>query len=369
MIPGKINDLNHTLFRQGYQDGAALIFFISILLAMSLLTGYMLDLTTTSTFGELSYNHLDRAYFMAEAGGNYACKSVRLGTGTDIHNKTFTLYDDQGNQEGQFKIIIDDTDPRLVHSIGTITAAISSNVEVKLTYSIPSIFDHTIFAKDKITLKKDVIITGSIATNDSSISQVNYEGEVVVNAGKTLVPINFSCGTCEGDELVIDGDIWEEDEIYEFSNVTIEQNATLTIDGDVVLYVKENFLAGMGSTIKIQSDSSLTIYVDKKLEFDKDFAVEFEPPQPDDRAKDFVIYGTSNAESILMGKEITFIGTIYAPSADIDIQKAQISMGAIIGNTITIGKDTKMTYDESVLDIITPAGVGSISPPKQYFSS
>ena len=144
MILEKINDINHTLFRQGHQDGAALIFFISIILAMSALTGYMLDLTTTSTLGELSYNHLERAYSMAEAGGNYANNLVKFdieidGTYDDsysIHNKTFTLDDSSGTQEGQFKIMVDDTNSgyTLVHSIGTISSGISSDVEVKMTY-------------------------------------------------------------------------------------------------------------------------------------------------------------------------------------------------------------------------------------------
>ena len=384
MILNKIKTINKKLFRNRSEEGAALIFFISIILAMSILTGYLLDLNTTSTFGELSYNHLERAYFMAEAGGNYANNLVKLDIETDatydddylLHNQTFTLDNDGGTQEGQFKIVIDDTDTNytLIHSTGTVNSGIYSDVEVKLTYSMAktsssAVFDQTVFAGNNITLDKDVTIEGDLGTNASSISQasgVTITGDEQVNAGKTLTPISFSCGTCTDDKDINSSETWNG--TYEYLNVTIDAGKTLSISGDVILYVKEDFFAGIGSKIKILSDSSLTIYVDGNAEFKKDFAVEFDP-QPD-RAKDFVIYGTSNANTIKLAKDITFIGAIYAPSADITIQKAQSFIGAVVGDTISVDKDGTITYDASVQDISTPV-VGNIvlSQPEQYFSS
>ena len=384
MIKKKIKDINRTLFRQGHQDGAALIFFISIILTMSVLTGYMLDLTTTSTLGELSYNHLERAYSMAEAGGNYANNLVKFdiendGTYDDtysIHNKTFTLDDSGGTQEGQFKIMVDDTNSgyTLVHSIGTISSGISSNVEVKITYSMNKtsfeIFDQVLFAKNAINLKKNVTIVGDLATNDSSVSKdpsVTITGDEKINAGITLTPIIFACGTCVTDKNINSSETWF-DGTYEYLNVTIQRNEILAISGDVILYVKEDFFAEIGSTIKLLSNSSLTIYVDNSLTLKKDFSVEFDPQT--DRAKDFVIYGTSNADTISLEKGITFIGTIYAPTADIYIKKAQIIGGAIVGNTITVGQGAAIVYDHGVKDIVTPVdGTMVLSFPKQYFSS
>ena len=121
-------------FRLGSESGAALVFFISILLAVSLLAGFLVDLMTTSTLGQASVNHLDRAYFMAEAGGHYAIPLVRQDIGADttyddtylLHNQTFTLDDASSNQEGQFRILVDDSDPTItqVDAIGTISSGI-----------------------------------------------------------------------------------------------------------------------------------------------------------------------------------------------------------------------------------------------------
>lgn len=383
MIREKAKCLDRKQFFHSNQDGVATLFFIVIILAMSVLTGYMLELTTTSTFGELSYNHLERAYFMAEAGGHYATTRVKQDIMSDttyddtysLHNQTFILDEAGGSQEGQFKILVDDTNPdhTLIHSIGSISSGISSNVEVKLTYSMSktssALFEKVLFAGNELTLKKDATIDGDIASNASSISKdsgVTITGNEETSVGRTLTPIIFTCDTCVDDKEINGSETWFNG-TFEYLKVTITQNATLTISGDVILYVKEDFLAGIGSTIKLLSDSSLTIYVDKTAIFKKDFALEFDPLP--DRAEDFVIYGTSNAKTIALEKEVTFIGAIYAPSADVMIKKAQKFVGAIVGDTVIIDKEASITYDARVKDITTPISAGvTIGRPKQYFS-
>ncbi len=69
------------LWGRNGQKGSAVLVFISILFVASVLTGYMIDFTTTSTYSELSYNHLERAYFIAEAGGQYQAADRRQAGG------------------------------------------------------------------------------------------------------------------------------------------------------------------------------------------------------------------------------------------------------------------------------------------------
>jgi len=128
-----------------------------------------------------------------------------------------------------------------------------------------------------------------------------------------------------------------------------------------------------GLYIEIDSSSSLTIYVDNKAEFGKKFRVEFDPTP--DRAEDFVIYGTSNADTIKFDKNTTFIGAIYAPDAEIEIGDNSNITGAIIGDEIKVKKNASITYDSDVLNISTPiggipiGGGGSMGKTVQYFSS
>lgn len=380
----KIRILNSILFRRGDEDGSALVFFVSILLAMSVLAAYMLDITTISTFGELSYNHLNRAYFLAEAGGNYANKLVKLdleGDGTyddtySLHNQTFTMDGAGGDQDGQFKIVIDNSDPDylFIHSTGVVSAGIVLSTETTITYSIAktssSLFDNPIFAGDEITIKKDTSITGDVGTNDSGISKesgVTISGDEHTNAGRTMESINFSCSNCNSDKEISGSETWSTG-TYEFLKVKINESSVLIISGDVVLYVKEDFIAEKESTIRVLANSSLTIYVDKKFELKKEFSVEFDP-QPD-RAENFVVYGTSNADAITIEKETTFIGAIYAPDADIDIKKESTLTGSIIGKKLNIEKECVITFDPDVEDINSPVGGGGVSlgASKQYFS-
>ena len=126
--------------------GAALIYLISIILIMSVLGSAMLNLYSTSTLSQVSTNHMDRAYFMAESGAGYAFPLVKVdiesnGTYDDshgIHNQTFILEGGDGNsdEEGRFHILVDDSDPdfTLLTCVGTITVGVSTDVETKIVY-------------------------------------------------------------------------------------------------------------------------------------------------------------------------------------------------------------------------------------------
>ena len=112
-------------------QGAALVYLVGIILTMSVLGTAMLNLSTTSVVGHVSANHTDRAYFMAEAGLNYALHLVK----TDI--EADGIFDDEANDdtptfilnkgskdEGQFTIKIID-DPNETKIIITSTGSIN----------------------------------------------------------------------------------------------------------------------------------------------------------------------------------------------------------------------------------------------------
>lgn len=372
--------LKKLLLRRGNQNGASLLFFISIILVISVLTVSMLELTTTSTLSEISFNHLQRAYFMAEAGGNYAKKIFNDGRKNDppkrkIDNETFTV-----DGAGQFSIFANLDENNRIHSTGTINTGISSKVEVKLIYLLKgggnpsSPFKESIFSGNKMELGDHVQITGDVGTNHTEISKgkkVSITGEEKTSMGKKIDPIKFSCSGCNSDyEIGEKGStVWSEG-TYKYKNVTMEKKSTLIITGNVILYVKEDFEADEKTTIEIRSGASLTIYVDGEAEFGEKFSVEFKPSP--NRAEDFVIYGTSNADSIKFEEHTNFIGAIYAPNAEITIKKHSNITGAIIGDEIEVKEHVTIEFDEDVKKIEPPVG-GTVKNGKwtiteQYFS-
>jgi len=144
------------------EQGAALIYLISVILIMSVLGAAMLNLISTSTLGQVSGNHVDQAYFMAEAGARYALGLVKDDIESDgayddthaIHNQTFVLDHDSTHEEGRFKILVDNTDPKftLITAIGTINVGVSTDVEAKIIYSMVK----TVLKKGKVVLSDPV---------------------------------------------------------------------------------------------------------------------------------------------------------------------------------------------------------------------
>jgi hypothetical protein len=370
-------------FGPNRQGGSVLIVVVSLLLVMSVLIGFMLDLSTTSLFGELTYNQMERAFFMAEAGGHYACPLVKQDIESDatyddtysLHNQTFTL-DDGGTQDGQFTISVDDSDPAstLVYSTGLVGTGIYLDAQVTLTYSMAktvaaaSPFDKALFAGRSLWLGWNVKVNGDVGTNATHIWDLfgaDISGTTETSASRTLDQIPFSCSGCSGD-LEINGSVTWSEGTYEYENVTLKKNNTLTISGDVVLYVESDFVTEQGTSITILPDSSLTIYVDGSAEFGKNsFSNQGGSPE------DLVIYGASNADTITFDQGSLFIGAVYAPGADILLGKNMQYTGAVIGDKVTMVRGSMITYNSDVLNITAPVSGGSvvIDTPIQYFSN
>jgi len=166
-----------------------------------------------------------------------------------------------------------------------------------------ALFDSAIFSGNKLEIEKYVYIDGDVATNGSKIEKekgVTITGSEETSVGKTLDSITFSCSSCNADKKIKNDETWSSD-TYEYKKLEIEKKTTITISGDVILYVKEDFKVEKEVTFRLLDGASLTVYVDKKVELEKKFAIEF--PQGPDRPEDFVIFGTSNADTIKLYEE------------------------------------------------------------------
>lgn len=174
--------------------------------------------------------------------------------------------------------------------------------------------------------------------------RVIITGTEKTNAGKTLGSIIFSCATCNTDETIKKDETWSTG-TYKYKKLKLEKKNTITISGDVSLYVKEDFIVEDEVIFKFIAGASLIVYVDKKVEFKEKFTVTF--THGPDRPEDFIIYGTSKANTILIEEESIFIGGIYAPNAKIEVKEKSVITGALIGNKLKIDKkDVKITWDK-----------------------
>jgi hypothetical protein len=152
------------------QDGAVMIMIIISMVMASIVGVAMVELTTTATYGQLSTNHQDRAYYLAESGGRYALPlvvdDVVNGVTTNIdllHNITYTLDNgsitDGGDAADFILYQCEDQDFKIKNN-----AIINGGLYAPLT--------------DKIAIEGQAHVTGSVVADKVSMkndSQITYD--------------------------------------------------------------------------------------------------------------------------------------------------------------------------------------------------
>lgn len=366
-------------------SGAALVYLIGVILVMSVLGAAMLNLTTTSIVGQVSANHTQRAYYMAEAGINYVLFEIGKGREAGSLNGEKIILNQGSEQEGQFSITVDDSNVSQTRFtvVGTIGAAVSAPARASLTLVFaktinpggPSIISRSIFSGGELELGKNVQVYGDIGTNDSEIKKgkgILITGNEQTNAGQTLESINFTCDNCNSDEEIKNNTTWNTGTL-EYEKLKIKKNVSITIAGEVIIKVQEDFTVEKNTRFIFLPGASLTIYVDKKAEFKENMHVVFSGGTP--RPEDFVLYGTKNADEIKIEKNILYNGVIYAPDAKIEIKENVHFTGALVGKEVKIEKNVQVTWDSDA-STVTAGGSGggagtggaTLSNPSQYYS-
>ena len=378
-------------------QGAVMIYLIAVMLVLSVLSAALVQLTSTSILGEISANHMTRAYYLAEAGLFYALDRVKNDIQSDgvfddvdnIHDQTFTLDTAAGDLEGRFHILVDDSDPDFIFitTTGLLGTGVSVDGKTTLTGKIERIsapkFDRVLFSDNAMTLNANVHVTGDVGTNRSSINKnflASVSGNIETNMGRTLTSIPFSCTSCSGDYTTGNASI--DSYILKANKFHVNANTTLRLSGDNVFYIKDTMTVGSGAHIFLEEGASLTIYTDHGITFDSGSSIDFSGAA---RPEDAVIVGTTHASYISISDNTDIAAAIYAPTADVSIRHSSNFTGAITGNNITIDGgwlflliyigSSQITWDNDTAEVDIPKdGVGSrtlgfqLGNPVQYYS-
>ena len=369
------------------QNGAILIWLIITMVVVSIIGSSMVYLTTSSTFGVLFANYQMRAYYAAEAGGRYAIPlvsaDVQTSTTTNMElldKKEYTL-----NDNGKFLLEIDDNSPTyiLIHSTGIINAGGFSESLVKITYHLnitQSPFQQAAYGSG-VTLDNNAVTdsydssvgayggsnvgsNGDVTTESDSISLANnavINGAQNTNASSDFSPVELPPGGTETDpfDYQITEDATLSSDTFRASQVKLDNGVQLSISGEVVLIVEQDFTLSNNSSIVLLSGATLSIYVDGNILFDNVSNIN-EGAVPGN----FVIYGTSNTDSIEMKNVSTIYAVIYAPDSSIFLDNNAQLFGALIGDQVHMSNNAEIHFDEAlitqVFDEDVPPNVGSI---------
>jgi hypothetical protein len=378
------------------ERGAILIGLIITITIIALAGAAIVSLTTISTFGEIFANLHSRAYYLAESGGRYAIPKIMANPAqakTDLNGKTFTF--DNGER---FILSVDTTASNitLLESEGVSQAGDWLEARAKVKYRIPQslVFPYAVFTNTGTLtvnnsayidsydsssgpwLKKGAIRNGHVGTNRTGSNSVRLlstsavYGNATVGVGGNpstnitvagtatltgtrsalltavnMTPMAMPTGGGTAVDLILTGSSTYTftEGSYRLNRLTVQNNAVLTISGNVNLYVENSIRVINSGRINIQAGGSLIIYAARDMLVNLSARVN-ETQNPGH----LVIFGTSTFNSLIIRDNSVMNAAIYAPAATASLEDFVIFYGSVMAGTINIINSFALHYDEAL---------------------
>jgi hypothetical protein len=134
------------------------------------------------------------------------------------------------------------------------------------------------------------------------------------------------------------------------SKISLSSKSVLTFSGSgtIRVYVEGDISLSGQSYIKVapspDADLKVEIYVDGSVSLSGQGVV-----NDADLASSFSIWGTENCTSVSVSGQGEFVGTIYAPYADVTLSGQGDITGAVLGDTITCSGQGDIHIDEALM--------------------
>lgn len=133
-----------------------------------------------------------------------------------------------------------------------------------------------------------------------------------------------------------------------YDYITLEPSETLSIIGDVTLYVTGDILIGQ-SHLEIQTlpDSSLTLYVGGNFTARNTTLINTITKEP----KRCLIYGVGSNQTFMLEQSTVLYGIIYAPDSNVYLDNSAELYGAIIANNVELSNSSNLHYDGALGEV------------------
>ncbi len=342
---------------------------------------------------------------MSHADANVQCNGDKTIAGTLTGYGDYDATLDSANQ--------------LIQSVGSIPSRTAFNRiqrRVKATLAKPPIFSFGMFAQGKVTLKQNSVIdaynstlgaygginvdhtNGNVGTNGATAGIVEIDnnadvwGNVSTGPGGTVtengtvhgtisstnsvplpavvVPSSLtslaSGGTLNvsnnGSQTINGGD-------YKYTNITLGNNSTLSINGNVRLYLTGNASQVSLNTgtahvnLNIADGATLQIYSNGTLTFDNNTTINTASHKP----SNLQIYSTYTGDNgISISNNSATYAAVYAPQTDIAITNNAGFYGAVVGKTATLLNNGDVHYDMALASLANPFETSILSNWQEY---
>lgn len=213
---------------------------------------------------------------------------------------------------------------------------------------------------------------GTTSTIDGSVDlfpNTEIPGDIVVGAGSDPEDVinSKASSTVSGDMYALDSDIvfppvivpeglaptvWlGEPNItegrYRYDDPSpFILTGTLTIEGNVTMYVAGDMLLKNEARLYVAPGASLALYLGG--DFEAFYGGNIINATFD--ARNLLMFGTPTCTSIIMKNSVDFWGAVYAPSADLYIFNSAKSVGSFIGASLEMKNSSEFYYDPRLYD-------------------
>lgn len=140
-------------------------------------------------------------------------------------------------------------------------------------------------------------------------------------------------------------------------NIPGDQNV-VNINGDVTLVVSGNVNTGGNTSFKFAPGASLKIVSSGKVDIGASFTNMDGTAPPPSKVQ---IQGTPSCSSIKYSGHVAFVGTIYAPQADVAFGGYSNIFGAVVGKTVDISGGGWIHYDEQLGKLALGGGQSAVN--------
>lgn len=178
--------------------------------------------------------------------------------------------------------------------------------------------------------------TGVTTSGQSSVSG----SKSAADSAKDMTPKSDPGG---GTPLIVSGTMPIGAGTYRVSSISLSSQTTVTISGNVTLYVTGNFTTSGQSKINITSGSSLTMYVSGDIHMAGQGIVNL-----NNKPENLIIYGTETCTSVHLSGQAELFGAIYAPKAEAQFTGQADIYGSIIAKTVNVSGQGDIHYDEAL---------------------
>ena len=212
-----------------------------------------------------------------------------------------------------------------------------------------SILPGTVILKNSSYINGDVLV-GMHGNPDTVISDF---GATITGEIDTLTQVRPITSVIVPDSLapLPSGETLKNDTTIsssaKYDSINLKSNKTITIDGNVSLYIVGDVILNNSAEIVIEADSSLVLYLGGDLEAKNSSSFNNETQNPED----FQIYALDSCESMLLKNSSDFYGTIYAPNAEITINNSADMYGSVIAENFIQKNSGDFNYDASLRDV------------------